>query len=130
MIAKKEVKQEDNEEDENSKSTKRKKTQGTYTNWFAPHLWPSIFVVVKKHGDFTNIFHYLKTFHRKPGKVSGPCENLSGGSLYEWFTPRGKFKPHLKEAITRGIASFPTHFSILETKPKLKDELVNVLKNM
>ncbi len=129
LIAKKEVKQEDNDEDENSKSTKKRKTQGTYTNWFAPYLWPSIFVV-KKHGDFTNVLHYLKTFHRKPGKVNGPYENLNGRSLYEWFTPRGKLKPHLKKTITRGIASFPTHFSILETKPKLKDELVNVLKNM
>jgi hypothetical protein len=36
----------------------------------------------------------------------------------------------LKEVIARGIVSFLTHFSILETKPKLKDELINVLKNM
>jgi hypothetical protein len=89
--------QKDNEEDEILKSTKRRKTQGTYTNWFASHFWPSIFATVKKHGDFTSAFHYLKTFHRKPGKVSGPYEKLSRGSLYEWFTPRGKLKPHLKE---------------------------------
>ncbi len=69
LITKKEIKQEDNEEDENSKSTKTRKTRGTYTNWFAPHLWPSIFVVVNKHGDFTSALHYLKTFHRKLGKV-------------------------------------------------------------
>jgi len=52
------------------------------------------------------------------------------GAFYEWFTPRGKLKPHLKEVITKGIASIPTCFSILETRLELKDELINVLKNM
>jgi hypothetical protein len=62
-MAEKEIKQEDNEEDENSKSRKKRKTLGTYTNWFAPHHWPSIFAIVKKHGDLINVLHYLKTFH-------------------------------------------------------------------
>jgi hypothetical protein len=31
-MAKKEIKQEETEEDQNSKSTKRRKTQGTYIN--------------------------------------------------------------------------------------------------
>jgi len=52
------------------------------------------------------------------------------GAFYEWFTARGKLKPHLKEAIAKGIASIPTHFSILETRLELKDEFINVLKNM
>jgi len=85
---------------------------------------------MKKHGDFTNAFHYLKTFHKKPRKVNGPYEKLNRGSHYEWFTPRGELKQHLKKVIARSIVSFLTHFSILETKPKLKDELINVLKNM
>jgi hypothetical protein len=55
---------------------------------------------------------------------------LNRGPLYEWFTPRGKLKPHLKEVIARRTTSFLTHFSILKTKPNLKDELINVLKNM
>jgi hypothetical protein len=59
-MAEKEIKQEDNEEDENSKSAKIKKTLGTYTNWFALDHWPSIFAVVKKHGDLINVLHYLK----------------------------------------------------------------------
>jgi len=129
-MAEKEIKQEDNKKDENSKSTKRRKTQGTSTNWFAPHLWSSIFVAMKKHGDFINVLHYLKTFHRKPGEVSGPYEKLNKGSLYEWFTPKVELKSHLKEVITRGTTSIPTHFSILEARPKLKDEIINVLKNM
>jgi hypothetical protein len=85
---------------------------------------------VKKHSDLTNVLHDLKTFHRKLGEVSGPYEKLNRGSLYEWFTPRRELKPHLKEAIARRTTSIPTHFSILETRPKLKDETINVLKNM
>jgi hypothetical protein len=51
---------------------------------------------VKKHGDFTCAFHYLKAFHRKLGKVSGSYEKLSKWSLYEWFTPERELKPHVK----------------------------------
>jgi hypothetical protein len=130
LMAKNEIKQEDNKEYENSKSAKRRKTLSIYTNRFAPHHWPSIFTVVKKHGDLINALHYLKTFHRKPRKVNGPYEKLSRGFLFEWFTPRRKLKPHLKEVTARGIACIPTHFSILETRPKLNDEIINVLKNM
>jgi hypothetical protein len=55
---------------------------------------------------------------------------LSRTLLYEWVTPRGKLKPHLKKVIAIRGTSFLTHFSILETRPELKDELINALKNM
>lgn len=93
------------------KEIKQEETRGTHTNWFAPHLWPSIFAIVKKHGDFTTALHYLKTFHRKPRKVNGPYEKLSKGSFYEWFTPRKELKPDLKKAIARGTASTHTFFN-------------------
>jgi hypothetical protein len=64
---------------------------------------------MKKHGHLTNAFHYLKTFHRKPREVSGPYEKLKKGSLYEWFTPRGKLIPHLKKTIARRTTSFQVH---------------------
>lgn len=67
--------------DENSKSTKRRKTLNTYTNWFALHHWLSIFAVVKKHGDLIKVLHYLKTFHKKPRKVNVPYEKLSKGFI-------------------------------------------------
>jgi hypothetical protein len=70
--------------------------------------------------DLTSALQYLKTFHRKPEKVSCLYEKLNMGALYEWFTPRGKLKPHLKEAIAKGITSIPTHLSILETRLELK----------
>jgi hypothetical protein len=114
----------------NFNGKERNQTRRDTRYWFAPHLWPSIFAIVKKHGDLTIALHYLKTFHRKPREVNGPYEKLSRGSLYEWFTPRKELKPHLKKAIARGTASIPTHFSILETIPKLKNEIINVLKSM
>jgi hypothetical protein len=110
LVIEKEIKQENNKEDEKSKSTKRRKSQSNYTNWFATHIWPSIFVTMKKHDDFIGVFCYLKTFHRKIRKVSGLYEKLRWGSIYKWFTPKGKLEPHLNKAITRGITSIPIHF--------------------
>jgi hypothetical protein len=69
-----------------SKSTK-KRNRVAYTNWFAPNLWPLILATMKKHGDLIDVFHYLKTFHKKPVEISGSYEKLSKRSLYEWFTP-------------------------------------------
>ncbi len=124
LISKREIKKTINDAS-NSKSTKKRK-RGAYTNWFAPHLWPSILINVKKHGDFIGALHYLKTFHRKLREISGPYEELSRRSLYEWFTPRGELKPHVKVVVEKGTASIAAkkHFSILETRPKLKDEFV------
>jgi hypothetical protein len=65
LISKRELKKKTIDDASNSKSIK-KKNKGVYTNWFAPHLWPSILATVKKHGDFTSALHYLKTFHREP----------------------------------------------------------------
>jgi hypothetical protein len=86
LISEREIKKKTIDDASNSKSTNKRK-RSVYTNWFAPHLWVSILVDVEKYGDFIGVFHYLKTFHRKPREVSGPYEKLSKGSLYEWFTP-------------------------------------------
>jgi hypothetical protein len=87
---------------------------------------------MKKHCNLTSVLQYLKTFHKKPGEINGPYDKLSIGFFYEWFTPKGEIKPHLKSAIKKGTTFMTTkiHFSILETKPKLKNELINMLKNM
>ncbi len=87
---------------------------------------------MKKQGDLTRVLHYLKTFHKKLGKVSVPYEKLSRGSLYEWFTPKGKLKPHVKVVIEKVTAStiIEKQISFLETRPELKDELITLLKNM
>jgi len=78
------------------------------------------------------VLHYLKTFHKKPKEVSGPYDKLNRGFLYEWFTPRREIKPHLKNVIQKRTTFLASkiHFSILETKPKLKNELISMLKNM
>jgi hypothetical protein len=60
---------------------------------------------MKKHCNLINAFPYLKTFHKKLRKVNGTYDKLSRGFLYKWFTPRGEIKPHLKNAIEKGIAS-------------------------
>jgi hypothetical protein len=87
---------------------------------------------MKKHGDLIGALHYLKTFHRKPIEVGGPYEKLNRGSLYEWFTPRGELKPHVKVVVEKGTTStiIEKHFSIFETRLELKDELITLLKNM
>jgi len=131
LISKREIKKETIDDVNNSKST-RKRKRGAYITCFAPHFWPSILATVKKHGDLTGALHYLKTFHRKPKEVSGPYEKLSKGYLYEWFTPRRKLKPHVKVVIKKRTTSTTAkkHFSIFETRLKLKDELITLLKNM
>jgi hypothetical protein len=60
---------------------------------------------MKKHRNFINALHYLKTFHKKLGEVNGTYDKLSRGSLYKWFTPRREIKPHFKNAIEKGIVS-------------------------
>jgi hypothetical protein len=52
--------------------------------------------------------------------------------LYEWLIPRGELKQHVNIVIEKGIASIVVekHFSILETKLKLKDDLIILSKNM
>jgi hypothetical protein len=131
LILKREIKKKTIDDVNNSKSIKKRK-RIVYTNWFAPHLWPLILAIVKKHGDFIGVFHYLKTFHKKPREVSGPYEKLNRRSLYEWFTLRKELKAHMKIVIKKGTTSIDVekHFLILEIKPKLKDELIILLKNM
>jgi hypothetical protein len=87
---------------------------------------------MKKHYNFISAIHYLKIFHKKPREVNGPYDKLIISSLYEWFTPRREIKPHLKSVIEKGLTSMASniHFSILEIKPKLKNELISMLKNM
>ncbi len=118
LISKREIEKETIDDVNNSKSTKKRK-RSAYTNSFAPHLWPLILVAVKKHGDLTSVLHYLKTFHNKIGEVSGPYENLSRKSLYEWFTPRREIKPHMKIVVEKGTTSIVAkkHFLILEIRP-------------
>jgi hypothetical protein len=46
--------------------------------------------------------------------------------------PKRGIKPHVKVVVEKGTTSIVVekHFSIFETKPKLKDELITLLKNM
>jgi hypothetical protein len=42
----------------------RKKTRGSYENWFAEDKWALIEAVVKKHRSMSGALHYLKLTHR------------------------------------------------------------------
>jgi hypothetical protein len=55
----------------------KKNWRGTYTQWFAPHLWVHIFLIMKKHKNLTNVLHYLFAFHKKPRIYTSPFHKLS-----------------------------------------------------
>jgi hypothetical protein len=84
------------------------------------HLWPPIFAVTKKHCNLINAFHSLKTFHKKLGEVNGTYDKLNRGSLYKWFTPRGEIKPHLKNAIKKGIISIAIRYTFFNSGTKIE----------
>jgi len=113
LISEREIKKETIDDATNSKPTKKTK-KGVYTNWFAPHLWLSILATLKKHGDLPGAFHHLKTFHKKSGKVSGPYEKLNRRYFYEWFTPIGELKLHVKVVVEKMIASTTVEKNIFQ----------------
>jgi Ni,Fe-hydrogenase I large subunit len=63
----KHIKQENQGKDKQSRI--KKHWRGTYTQWFALHLWPHIQIVAKKHKSLTTILHYLRAFHRKQENI-------------------------------------------------------------
>jgi hypothetical protein len=77
---------------------------------------------MNKHRNLINALHYLKTFHKKLRKINGTYDKLSRGSFYKWFTPRGEIKPHLKNAIDKGIASMVIRDTFFNFKNKTKIE--------
>jgi hypothetical protein len=72
---------------------------------------------MKKHGDATRTFHYLKTFNKTPRGNNGSYESLSKLSLYEfWFTWRRKKNHNWKLLYKKVIYSMVTKicFSIIK----------------
>jgi hypothetical protein len=67
---------------------KTKKVRGQYTNWFAPSLWGPIYLAVRKYRSIHYALKHLKTMYKIPRESQGVYENLSRGSMYEWFTSR------------------------------------------
>jgi hypothetical protein len=70
---------------------KLSKKRESYTNWFRPHLWPPITIVIKKHGNTYGALHFLKTTFKRPNMPS-PYEKLNRACLREWFTTNGELK--------------------------------------
>jgi hypothetical protein len=82
---------------------------------------------MKKHHNFINAFHYLKTFHKKLGKFNGTYDKLNKGSLYKWLMPRREIKPHLKNAIEKRITFMAIKDTFFNSRNKTKIEKMNSL---
>ncbi len=76
-----------------------KNVRGPYTNWFTLSLWPPIYVVMKQHQNILNALKYLKGAYTKLGKVDSVYDNLSRGTLVEWFHPNGKIMENHKHHV-------------------------------
>jgi hypothetical protein len=87
---------------------------------------------VKKHKNSTCALHYLQTFQKNPREHTSPFDKVAKSSLAEWFTFDGRFKPRIQNSIKRCIAFIMSQqwVTILEHRPKLKEELQSLLQNI
>jgi len=124
------INQESEEGTSNQESKKRRR--GTYTQWFAPNLWPHIQIIGERHRSLTIVFHYLQAFHRKSKEHSSPFDKLSRSSLRKWFTSIRKLKLRVEKSIERGRAFTITkqHIPILDCRPKVRDELMSLVQKI
>ena len=81
------------------KPTKKLKVRGSYKNWLTPLLWVPINAAVKKHGNLTVALHYLQAAYKKLGECGSVYDDLSRGTLYNWFTLRGILKEKYKACV-------------------------------
>jgi hypothetical protein len=110
---------------------KTKKVRGQYTNWFAPSLWGPIHLAVRKYRSIHYALKHLKTMYKTPGESQGVYENLSRGSMYEWFTSRGELKEGYKQYVNEGSSHFQggtQHCPILSKHPEVEELIIQTLK--
>jgi hypothetical protein len=88
-----EIKKEDNE---NRRPFKCMKKPGAYQNWFQPHLWPQMLVVVKKYKNNKTIITFLQNVYKSLG-VPSPYAKLTRSTMWEWFTKEGELKENYME---------------------------------
>jgi len=77
----KHTKQESEKGTSNQESKERRRD--IYTQWFAPHIWPHIQIVVERHMSLKIVLHYICALHRRPGEHSSPFDKFSRSSLRE-----------------------------------------------
>jgi hypothetical protein len=124
------INQESEEGTGNQESKKRRR--GTYTQWFAPNLWPRIQIIMERHRSLTIVFHNLHAFHRKSKEHSSPLDKLSRSSLREWFTSVRKLKLGVEKSIERGRAFIimEQHIPILDCRPEVRDKLMSLVQKI
>ena len=102
-------------------AAKKTKVRGNYTNWFMPSLWEPIYAAMR----------YLKTKYKLPGKSDSVYEDLTRGSLWDWFTPTGQLREGVSKKIYNETSSFSEgaqHSYVLSNFRELEDEIIEMLK--
>jgi hypothetical protein len=69
--------------------------------------------------------------YKNPGESHGVYENLSRGSMYEWFTTRGELKEGYKQYVLEGSSHFQggtQHCPILSKHPEVEEFIIQTLK--
>jgi hypothetical protein len=61
ILSEHKIKKEDNE---SNRPSKRRKKQGAHQNWFQPHFWPQILVVVKKYGNNKIVLTFMQNVYK------------------------------------------------------------------
>ena len=73
-------------------TTKKAHVRGNYTNWFLPSLWGPIHAAMTVHKNYTFTLRYLQSKYKLPGQIRSVYDDLTRGSLFNWFTPSGELK--------------------------------------
>lgn len=126
------TKQEEDKEIDRLKLGQKRK-RGTYTNWFAPNLCPSIYSAVTRHRSSFAARNHVGAYQKTPGQVCSPYDKLSRGSLADWFKPHGVLEEKFKQAINKGTTSLileRNHLTIMERHPHPRDEIYNVMRRI
>src|SRR6202022_4156267 len=71
-------------------TTKKAQVRGNYTNWFLPSLWGPIHAAMTVHKNYTSALRYLQAKHKLPGQIGSVYDDLTRGSLFNWFISSGE----------------------------------------
>ena len=114
-----------------AKATSSKtKVRGNYTNWFLPSLWGPIYAAMRQHKNYTSTLRYLKLKYKEPGKSSSVYDDLSRGTLWDWFTSTGELREGVKTKIDNEtpFSESCQHRYVLSKFPILQEEIIEMLQ--
>jgi hypothetical protein len=112
-------------------STKKVQVRGNYTNWFLPSLWGPIHAAMRVHKNYTSTLRYLQSKYKLPGQINSVYDDLTRGTLFNWFTPFGELKEGVKQKIYDEKSSFTEgsqHKYVLSAYHDLREEIIEMLK--